>query len=197
MTKSCSVHSSLRDVASSSQPDLSFMGTVLPAQRRRDRARRHCGATGTSRYGPLPSSRHSAVKTEAARNCAPTAHSRRWFEPMSEDIVVRPDVWHRRSERRPGFHPPGRQPLRLLLKPAAHREAHQAGQPDDQKRQAAGLGHHLREYRDAARVREIPPVGQGFTPVRPAVPASATKTSPVNGSTVIECALVVVGRSTV
>jgi hypothetical protein len=39
--------------------------------------------------------------------------------------------------------------------------------------------------------------GQGFTPMGPAVPASATKTSPLNGSTVIECALVVAGRLTV
>src|SRR5215470_12958393 len=39
--------------------------------------------------------------------------------------------------------------------------------------------------------------GQGFTPLGPAVPASATNTSPLNGSTVIECALVVVGRLTV
>ena len=36
--------------------------------------------------------------------------------------------------------------------------------------------------------------GQGFSA---SVPASATKTLPLNGSTVIECALVVVGRLTV
>jgi hypothetical protein len=36
--------------------------------------------------------------------------------------------------------------------------------------------------------------GQGFSAL---VPASGTKTSPLNGSTVIECALVVAGSMTV
>jgi hypothetical protein len=43
-----------------------------------------------------------------------------------------------------------------VVDPAAHREAHQADQPDDQKRQAAGLRRQRRrrrEDRDAARIR--------------------------------------------